>query len=393
MRPAPHLLLALLVASACSRAPQGAPPTMPPLPVTLLTVTARDLPATFEYLGRTEGSREIEIRARVSGFLEKRAFVEGHDVAAGDLLFELDARPLMAQKATAEADLATAEARVAQAAREAKRLRPLVEQQAVSAREADDAEAAERIARAELAAAQARLQQIGVDLGYTKVTAPIAGRIGRALLPEGSLVAPTADGLLTTLVQLDPIYVRFQRSERQQQRLDRDLAEGRLSLPSGAFTVQLRAHDGSVLAEGGSIDFSSARLDPATGTIPLRATLPNPGAKVLSGQAVTIALLGAIRPQAIAVPQRAVLEGPQGKIVMVAVASTAGGLAAQSRPIEVGEWLDLPGKGPESREWLVTKGLAVGDRVILDNLARLRPDAPVVDQPATARDAAPTSNR
>jgi len=392
MRIAPRIALALIpLAAACSRhQPAAQPPMMPPVPVTVATVTARDLPAVFEYLGRTEGSRDIEIRARVSGFLESRHFVEGSDVAAGDLLFQRDARPLLAQQATAQAAVLTADARLQQAAREAARLRPLVAEQAVSEREADDADAAERITRAELAAARARLQQIEVDLDYTRVTAPIAGRIGRALRTEGSLVTPS-DGLLTTILQLDPIYARFQRSENQQHKLDAELQSGRLRLADGGFRVALRRRDGTLLLDGGRIDFADGRLDASTGTIPLRATLPNPDHAVLAEQSVTVALLGAVYADAIAVPQRAVLEGPLGKIVMVAENGADGALVAQSRPIEVGPWIDLPEAGATSRQWLVTKGLQPGDRVIVDNLVKLRPGGPIVVAPVTAD--TPSTNR
>jgi membrane fusion protein (multidrug efflux system) len=392
MRIDPRLLFALAtVAAACSRhQPAAQPHTMPPVLVTTTTVVARDLPAVLQYLGRTEGSRDVEIRARVEGFLERRHFVEGSDVAAGDLLFELDARPMQAQQATAAADVATAEARVEQAAREAKRLRPLVAEQAVSEREADDADALERIARAQLAAARAGLQQIEVDLGYTRVTAPIAGRIGRALRTEGSLVTP-GDGLLTTLLQLDPIYARFQRSERQQRELDDALQSGRLRLADGGFTVELRHRDGTLLLDNGRIDFTDGRLDAATGTIPMRASLPNAGSKVLAGQAVTVVLRGAVRPGAIAVPQRAVLEGASGKQVMVVADGEGGSLVAVAKPIEVGEWIDLPGEGLEARQWIVTKGLQPGDRVILDNLMKLMPGSAITLATTTAP--TPAENR
>lgn len=378
------LLLCATVVACTRHQPPAAPMAMPPAPVTVVTIAARDLPATFRCLGRTEGSREVEIRARVDGFLDSRHFVEGTDVAAGDLLFQLDQRPLLAQQATALAEVQTAEARVAQTAREALRLRPLVDQQAVSEREADDADAAERIARAELAAARARLQQIDVDLGYTRVTAPIAGRIGRALRAEGSLVSP-ADGLLTTLLQLDPIYVRFHRTESQQRRLDDDVQQGRLQLPAAGFSVELRHRDGTLLLGGGTIDFRDGKLDSSTGTILLRATLPNAEHRVLAGQAVDVLLTGAVRRNAIAVPQRAVLEGPLGKQVLVAVAGEGGnGLVAEPRPVEVGDWVDLPGEGADARQWIVTRGLQPGDRVILDNLVKLGPGSPVQIAPATA---------
>lgn len=390
-RLAPALALAFgAVAAACSRTPPAAAPAaMPPVPVTTATVAARDLPTVFEFLGRTEGSRDVEIRARVGGFLESRHFVEGSDVAAGDLLFQLDERPLRAQQAAAAADVLTAEARVEQAAREAKRLRPLVAEQAVSEREADDADAAERITRAELAAARARLQQLEVDLGYARVTAPIAGRIGRALRTEGSLVTP-GDGLLTTLLQLDPIYARFQRTESQQRRLDDDVQNGRVRLPAGGFVVELHRRDGSLLLGGGRIDFVDGRLDASTGTIPMRASLPNPDRHVLAGQSVRVVLRGAVFADAISVPQRAVLEGPLGKQVMVVAPGDGQALVAQPRPIEVGDWIDLPGEGTDARQWIVTKGLRPGERVILDNLVKLGPGSPVVLAPVTKT---PTESR
>ncbi|MEO6595842.1 MAG: efflux RND transporter periplasmic adaptor subunit [Planctomycetota bacterium] len=390
-----HLLLTTcFLLPACSKKPPAAPRAMPPLPVEVATIAAQQVPITFEYLGRTEGSREVEIRARTSGFLESRHFVEGSDVGAGDLLFQLDARPLIAQEASAAAEVATAAARVAQTERERERVQPLVAEQAVSQREADDAVSAASIAAAELTAAEARLEQIRVDLSYTKVTAPIAGRIGRALRAEGSLVSPTGDGLLTTLVQLDPIYVAFHRTEAQQHELARELENGRLVLPTdGQFVVELQNRDGSMLAGGGKIDFRSAQLDTRTGTIPMRATLPNPSHGVLAGQSVKVVLRGAVLANAITVPQRAVLESPQGKIVMLAVTGGNGATVAESRPVEVGEWVDLPGKGPAARAWVVTKGLAAGDRVILDNLMRLRPGSAVLlqDPPASPATSAPQS--
>lgn len=378
----PRLLLLPVVALAACRRPAEGPPPPPPLAVTVRTMVTQDLPYTLEYLARSRGSREVEIRARTSGFLDQRCFVEGSDVAAGDLLFELDGRPLRAQEATARADILAAEARVEQTAREAKRLRPLVASEAASEREADDADSAARIAVAELTAAKARLEQVLVDLSYTRITAPIAGRIGYARRVEGALVGPTADAVLTTLVQLDPIYVTFQRTESQQVRLDRDVQQGRVVLPAAGFVVDVLHRDGSVLASGGRIDFSGSELDVATGTIPQRAVLPNPDKRLLAGQAVRVVLRGAVLKNALAVPQRAVQEGAQGKIVYVAV-TKGQQLVAEPRPIEVGDWIDEPGAGPGGRAWVVESGLAAGDRVVLDHLVRLAfaPGAPITLRP------------
>lgn len=386
----PTVLAATLAVAACSRSPADHAHAMPPAAVHVHVARAMDVPITFEHLGRTEGSREVEIRARISGFLESRHFVEGSDVAAGALLFQLDGKMLQAQQRTAEAEVRSAEARLTQARREAARLQPLVAEQAVSQREYDDAASAATISTAELAAAQARLQQIEVDLGYTRVTAPIAGRIGRALRPEGSLVSPTADGLLTTLLQLDPIYVSFHRTESQQQRLELDLKNGRIALPGdGQFKVDVVHRDGSVLAIGGTIDFTDGRLDTMTGTIPMRATLANTERRLLAGQSVKVVLRGAVLRNAMTVPQRAVLEGPQGKFVMLAVAGKQGaGDSAEASPVEVGEWVDLEQDGIAARSWVITKGLADGARVIVDNLMRLRPGSPVQVTPPTGPDGA-----
>lgn len=377
MRPFTPSVLTALLATGCGGRPSGPPPAPPPLDVSVVTVETRSIPIDFDYLGRTRASREVEIRARVSGFLERRHFVDGAVVAAGDLLFEIDARPLQAQMATARAELAAAEARQTQAAREATRLQPLVAEDAVSRKDYDDTVSAQLIADADVAAARARLQQIEVDLGYTRVTAPIAGKIGRALRTEGSLVTNGADGLLAVLLQLDPIYVDFQRSQNAQSSFDLDVASGRLMLPEGgSLTVEVQHVDGTVLAAGGVVDFVDGQLDTTTGTIPMRATLPNPERRLRAGQPVRVVLRGAWLADAVAVPQRAVIEAPQGKAVMVVVGEGAD-QHAEPRPVEVGEWVELAAGAATERAWVVNRGLQPGDRVIVDNLIRLRPGAPV----------------
>ena len=380
--------------AACAPPPPAASASMPPPQVTVVTLAPRDLPRDFEYLGRTEGSREVEVRARVQGYLESRHFTEGAMVQQGDLLFVIDPKPLQAQEAWAKAELAVAVAKEQQTSREAARLEPLVVDEAVTRKDRDDAVSADLIAKAALASAQAKLQQIQLDLSYTRVTAPIAGKIGRALRTEGSLVEPGDQGLLTTLLQLDPIYVGFQRSENQQFEFDRDCQQGRLVLPAGGrLEVEVRHRDGTVLATGGTIDFVDGRLDAATGTIPMRATLPNKELRLRAGQAVMVVLRGAVLKNALAVPQRAVVESPQGKAVLVAV-DKGGKTVFESRPIEAGEWVDLPGEGPLAHGWVVKKGVAAGDRVIVDNLvllSRMPPGLPVRVVPPAAPAGAPAT--
>ncbi len=384
----PILAILLAVLPACRRsAPPSATP-FAPLPVTVVVVAPRDIAVTFDYLGKTAGSREVEVRARVSGFLDRRHFVEGAMVAAGEPLFEIDPKPLQAQATAAAAEVAVADARWQQGTREAKRLEGLVADQAASQKELDDAVSATLVAKAQLASAQARLEQIELDLKYTHVTAPIAGKIGRALQPEGSLVDQGPSGLLTTLLQLDPIYVDFHRTENQQFAFDGDLASGRLSLPaSGQLAVEVQHRDGTVLASGGTIDFTAGRLEPTTGTIPMRATLPNPEQRLRAGQAVKVVLRGAVLRAALTVPQRAVVESPRGKAVMVAV-DKDGGTVFEPRVVEVGEWVLLPEEGPAARAWVIRKGLAAGDRVILDNLVKLTrmpPGLPVAIVPPNVK--------
>jgi len=366
-----HFFALPLLAVACRPpAPTGAGAPMPPTQVSVVAVVPQDIPLALEYLGRTEGSREVEVRARVTGFLEGRHFVEGAMVAQGELLFSIDEKPLRAQAEWARAEVANAEALADQTAREAARLESLVADEAVSRKERDDALSASRAAVASLAAAKARLAQVDLDLTYARVAAPIAGKIGRALRTEGSLVDSGPGGLLTTLLQLDPLYVAFQRTENQQVAFDRDVASGRLQLPTAGLEVELQYRDGSVLASGGVVDFTDGRLDTATGTIPMRASLPNPGNRLRAGQAVKVVLRGAVLRNALAVPQRAVVDGPQGKLVLLAV-SKDGQTVFEQRVIEVGEWVTLPGDGPAARAWVIRSGLVAGDRVIVDNLARL----------------------
>ncbi|MEC5387401.1 efflux RND transporter periplasmic adaptor subunit [Uliginosibacterium sp. H3] len=394
------LSLAIVAAAlaACSKGEQagGGMHNMPPPQVSVVVVKPQSVPVTFEYTGQTLGSREVEVRARVGGIIEKRLYAEGGPVAAGQVLFELDPKPLQAQVAAAEADVATAEARAAQATRESARLKPLLAEKAVSQQEYDNAVSNAQIGEAGLLSSKARLQELRLNLGYTKVVAPVSGMSGRALKSEGSLVS-TADSLLTTLVQLDPLYVSFGPSENEQNAIERDVANGSLVLPKiSNIDVEIRGADGSVLAKGGRVNFTDSHVSSATGTVERRAELPNPGNRLKAGQFVRVALHGAVRPNAIVVPQGAVLEGPQSKIVMTVAKDKDGKDVVAPRPVEVGEWTTLEGVGgkPATKVWVITKGLAAGDQVILDNFVKLRPGAPVVPvspEAAAAAQSAPAA--
>lgn len=359
-------VLALLSACGPSGGGHGGPPGgMPPAQVGTIVVQPKAVLAPFEYTGQTAGSREVEVRARVTGILLKRNFVEGGTVKQGQSLYSIDPVPFQAALARAEADVAGASARLDQAKRNAGRLKPLVTEKAVSQKELDDAQSAESIGEADLKSARARLTEARLNLEYTRVESPANGIASRSLRSEGSLVSGP-DVLLTTVTQVDPIWVNFGISDNEQLRLQKETDAGRLQLPKdGRFAVTVRLADGSVYARTGRLAFSDIRISGQTGTSDARAELPNPDGRLRPGQFVRVTLTGATRPNAVLIPQRAVLEGPQGKFVYVVDAKST----AQARPVEVGEWA--------GSDWIITGGLQPGERVIIDGVMRIGPGAPV----------------
>lgn len=345
---------------------------MPPSPVSVMQVTLATLPATYEYVGQAAGSREVEVRARTSGILLKRNFREGAQVSRGQSLYSLDPAPLKAVLDRADADVASAEARLGQTARTQARLKPLYEAKAVSQKDFDDATSAEAIARADLKGAQARRAEAALNLGYTRVEAPIGGVIGRSQVSEGTLVSGPAV-LLTSITQTDPALIRFGIADTDQMRWRQEAEAGRLVLPKGgAFDVEVVLADGTVLKRKGKLQFTDARVSASTGTNEAQAEVPNADGLLKPGQFVRVRLQGATRPAAVKVPTRAVLEGPQGKFVYVVEDNKA-----QARPVQVGEQV--------GDQWLVNGGLKQGESVIVDGVMRIGPGAPVqVAAPAPA---------
>jgi len=262
--------------------------------------------------------------------------------------------------------VAAAESRLAQAQRNAKRMKPLYEAKAASQKDLDDAVSAEEVSSADLKSARARLAEARLSLGYTHVVAPVSGVSSRSLKSEGTLVSGP-DMLLTTVSQVDPIYVNFGLSEAEQTRLKQEAASGKLVLPKdGRFEVAVRFEDGRTYSRPGKLAFTDVRVNNQTGTSDARAELPNPAGEVRPGQFVRVVLKGAQRPDAITVPQRAVMEGPMGKMVYVVGAESK----AEPRPVQLGEWT---GKG----EVVVLTGLKAGDKVITDGLMKVFPGATV----------------
>ena len=371
-------LAALLSACGPSGGGHGGPPGgMPPAQVGTITVQPKLVLAPFEYTGQTAGSREVEVRARVTGILLKRNFLEGGPVKQGQSLYTIDPAPFQAALARAEADVGVASARLEQARRESARLRALVADKFVSQKLADDAASAEAIGDAELKAVRARLTEARLNLEYTRVESPASGIASRSQRSEGTLVSGP-EVLLTTVTQVDPIWVNFGIPDDERLRLQKETDAGRLVLPKdGLFEVMVRLADGSVYARAGRLAFADIRISGQTGTSDARAELPNPEGRLRPGQFVRVTLNGAARPNAVLVPQRAVLEGPQGKFVYVVDDKST----AQARPVEVGEWA--------GSDWIITGGLKPGERVIIDGVMRIGPGAAVkVADPAAQKPAA-----
>ncbi len=371
------LILAALTACQKSQPQAGA---MPPPEVVVVVAQPQDLPASYEYVAQIAGVREVEVRPRVSGILEKWNYTEGARVTAGQSLFTIDPEPFRAALARADAELASAQANLDLAKRNAARLKPLFEARAVSQKDYDDAASAEQVAVANLKGAQAAVTEARLNLSYTRVEAPISGYTSRALQSEGSLVQ-AQQTLLTKIAQIDPVHVIFSFTESEHLKFTRTMADGTLRLPKdGKFDVRLKLADGSEYVRQGKVDFTDVRVNPETGTIEARAVIANPQGLLRPGQFARVTLSGGVRPGAIAIPQRAVLEGPGTKIVL----TVNGQGLVEPRPIQVGDWT--------GQDWIITGGLKAGDQVIVDGMVKAAPGKPVKvaqlppagTQPATA---------
>ncbi len=361
------LVLAFIIgmglASCAKEAP--APQAAPVAEVTAVTVIPRDIPATYAFVGKTESTRKVEIRARVQGFLEKRTYKEGEIVKAGQTLFLVDRKPFEAQLKVAKAALGQQEARLRTARANLNRVRPLAAQNAVSQKDLDDAIGQEQAAAAAVEAAKAEVISAELDLGYTTIGSPVEGLSSYAVVQDGSYV-DFSNSLLTYVSALSPMRVSFSVSENQILKVRDEAASGQLDRPgTGDYEVELVLADGSVFPEKGRITFADAEFSDTTGTYLLRAEVPNKGALLRPGQFVQVKLLGAVRPKALLVPKRAVLQTAQGNMVFV-VAKDA---KAEARPVMLGDWF--------GEDWIVTEGLRGGEEVAVDGAIKLRPGLPV----------------
>jgi membrane fusion protein, multidrug efflux system len=368
--------MALATLAACSKdAPK--PQERGPVAVTAITVTPRDTPVSFEYVGQSQSSHQVQIRARVDGFLDKRVYTEGAMVKPGDVLFLQDPKPFEAQLAAAKGALAEQQARLTTANDNLAQVKPLAALNALSVKDLDDATGQQAAAAAAVQTAKANVEAAELNLSYTRIKSPIAGLSSFARVQDGAYVNG-ANSLLTFVEQVDPVWVNFTLSENDLLGFQQDSTAGRLKLPpKDEYIVEVILADGSTFPQKGRITFANADYNPQTGTFLLRATLPNPKGDLHPGQFVRVRVSGPVRANAILVPQEAVLQGAKGHFVIVVDKESK----AQIRGVKVGPWY--------GDDWFITDGLQAGDVVVTDGVARLSPGAPVKVTMAAAKPPAP----
>jgi membrane fusion protein (multidrug efflux system) len=350
-------------------------PEMPPMEVAVLQAEPRDIPLYLDMVGQTLGSVDIQIRARVDGVIEEMHFLEGRRVEKGQLLYVIDSRPYMAKVVEAEGRLAEARTRLANAASDLERIRPLAEIDAVSQQDLDGATAQFEAAEGALQAAEAQVEQARIELGYTRITAPVDGSIGITMARVGEYVGRSPNPVVLNVVsQTDPIRVRFAINEREYLRFSREFAASMRDVDDinpDRRTLQLILADGVIHDHRGDVVSFDAAIDPKTGTLTLEADFPNPDRIVLPGQFARVRGVMDERKGAIAVPQRAVIE-TQGLFQLAVVADDG---TVELRRVQMGPRVD--------GEWIVESGLEAGERVAIEGLQRLRTGVKVVPKPAS----------
>ena len=355
---------ALMLVTACGKE-DSKQPSRPPAEVTVLTVTPRDVPVSATYVAQTQSSQAVNIQARVSGFLDKRVYTEGAVVKAGQVLFLIDPKPFQVQVDAAAAALQRNEAALEVARANLARTKPLAEQNALSQKDLDDATGQYQQAEAAVAQSKAQLESAKLDLSYTTITSPVAGVSSYAAVADGTYI-DAKNAQLTTVSVLSPMWINFSISENQMERIRGEAKAGALRLPENrSFLVEIELVDGTVFPHKGRITFAEPSYSPQTGTFMIRASVDNPEGTLRPNQYVRTRLLGAVRPNAILVPQRAVQQGAKGHFVWVITKEGK----AELRPVEVGDWY--------GDDWFIAQGLVAGDQVVVDGALRLAPDAMV----------------
>jgi len=373
------MCLLILIVTGCHEQPT---PKMPPIVVTVVTAEEKEIPAVFEYIGVANSSHLVEIRARVEGFLDTIAYKEGLLVHENDLLFQIDPKPFEVALAQAKALEEQQAAFLWQAQRALDRFKPLYEKKAASLRDLDNATAQALSAQATLDAAKAQVMQAEINLGYTTVRSPITGLSNQAKYREGALVGPGSEqqSLLTTIYTVDPIWVDFNVSEGDILKSEVMSSQGKLRFPKDMnFVIEAVLANGDILPGKGHVDFADPAFQKNTGSMTVRAILPNPKSILKPGQFVRARLKGAIYPNAIAVPKRSVMQGKNGQFVYVVNKDSK----VETRYVTPGDWYQ--------DYWIIASGLTPGERVIVDGVNKVLPGMPVTVKSSEETSTEPTS--
>jgi membrane fusion protein (multidrug efflux system) len=380
LRAAALLTVAIAVLGGCGReAPKA--PEKGPVDVTVLTVERKDVPVTATYVAQTQSIQAVNIQARVSGWLDKRVYVEGSVVKSGQVMFQMDQKPFQAQVDAQKAALARSQASLEVAKANLARTKPLAEQNALSQKDLDDAQGQYDSAAAAVEQGKAQLQEAQLNLSYTTIRSPVDGVSSYAQVADGTYLNPQ-NAQLTTVSVLTPMWINFSVSENDLERIRNDVRDGRLRLPEGGrFVVEVEMVDGNLFPYAGTITFANPSYNSTTGTFLLRATVNNPAGILRPNQYVRVRLKGAIRPNAIVVPQRSVLQSGKGHFVWVIDANNQ----AQPRPVLVGDWV--------GDNWLISDGLNNGDKVVVDGVVRLTQGSPVKAVPLVPPAAPATADK
>lgn len=347
----------------CDKAAQG---VKPPIPVMVMQVVPQTIPANFEYVAVAESSHIVELRARIEGYLDSIVYKEGSLVQQNELMFVIDQRPFIDKVHMAEGELDRQKAKLWDAEQTKNRMVPLYKQNAVSQKDLDNALSQELAAQASVVIAEANLEQARLNLSFASIQAPVTGLASQAKYREGALISPGPNSLLTTLYVIDPIWVNFSVSEGDILKARAEVGKGLLRYPNKMqFKIEVVMADGTTFPAEGNIDFTDPALQQSTGTMLVRAVLPNPKGWLKPGQFVRAVIKGAIRPGAIIVPQTAVQQGQNG--IFVYVVNSQG--KAELRAVETGDWY--------RDYWIITKGLKKGDLVIAQGVNRVHNGADV----------------
>ena len=355
----------------------AAKPAPPPVDVKVMVTKSQSVPVVNEYVGRAAAYRSVEVNARVQGIVEKRVFTEGTDVKKGDLLYVIESDTFQKNVDNAQATLRRAQADLANAVAKEQRLAPLLKEDAISRQDYDDATTAVKQQQAAVDSAQAALSAAKIDLGYTQIVATESGRIGQTLVPEGRLVGKDGPTHMATIDKIDQMYVVFTLADRDALILRRAAEAGQITTGVDAGNVRVFLPDGRQYTRGGKLDFTDQQVNPDTGTITLRGVLPNPQRELLPGMFVRVLLDVGQRPNSVLVPQAAVVKTPTGHLAWVVTKDNK----VERRDLVMGPWY--------KEDWVVEKGLAADETVIVDGVQKVRPGVEVKTSPYTPPAAKP----